>query len=190
MEQKKKTVAVFTEDKYLFQKIKLELYHCADTVLCEKKEDSYGADLVLTDADGFDAEKTGGIKMTRHGAGDNEIPIPFSLGFIEGLVSKTESQAHLCISQQDRCAILRGRKIKLTEVEFTLLSILLESGGKYVSREELLCRIWDNSADSGVINVYVHYLREKLETDGEKIILSSRKNGYKISEKFIGGCDA
>jgi DNA-binding response OmpR family regulator len=37
----------------------------------------------------------------------------------------------------------------------------------------------------GLINVYVHYLREKLEVGGEKIINSSRKNGYAIDEKFI-----
>ena len=42
------------------------------------------------------------------------------------------------------------------------------------------------------MNVYIHYLREKLEADGEKIILSSRSHGYKIDEKYLteGECDA
>ena len=35
------------------------------------------------------------------------------------------------------------------------------------------------------MNVYVHYLREKLEYNGEKVIISSRKNGYKIDERFF-----
>jgi DNA-binding response OmpR family regulator len=35
-----------------------------------------------------------------------------------------------------------------------------------------------------VLNVYVHYLREKLE-DGKKIIISSRKLGYKIDERYL-----
>ena len=189
MAQRKKKVAVFTKDKYLFQKIKLELYHCADTLLCEKAEDAADADTVLTDADTSMLSEILGIKMTRHGAGDGEISIPFPLGRIEALVNGTENRDALSVSEKERCAILHGRKIKLTEVEFSLLDILLKSGD-YVSREELLRKIWKNNADGGVINVYVHYLREKLETDGEKIIISSRKQGYKISEKFTGGRDA
>ena len=53
-------------------------------------------------------------------------------------------------------------------------------------REEILSTVWGGEADSGVINVYIHYLREKLEVCGEKIILSSRKCGYKIDEKYLG----
>ena len=91
------------------------------------------------------------------------------------------------LSLADRCAILYGERIKLTEVEFSLLSLLYSHGGKYVSRDEVLNKIWNGEADGGVINVYIHYLREKLEKHGEKIILSSRKNGYCIDEKFLGG---
>ena len=58
-----------------------------------------------------------------------------------------------------------------------------------LSREEILNAVWNNEADSGVINVYIHYLREKLELDGEKIILSSRKLGYAIDERFINKND-
>ena len=60
----------------------------------------------------------------------------------------------------------------------------IEAQGGFVSREEILREIWDNCADAGVINVYVHYLREKIE-HGEKIIISSRNNGYKIDEKYF-----
>ena len=45
--------------------------------------------------------------------------------------------------------------------------------------------VWGDGADGGVLNVYIHYLREKLEAGGEKIILSSRKQGYKIVEKYL-----
>ena len=67
------------------------------------------------------------------------------------------------------------------------MSVIYGAGGEFISREEILERVWKNSADSGVINVYVHYLREKLERHGEKIILSSRKGGYRIDEKYLGG---
>ena len=61
----------------------------------------------------------------------------------------------------------------------------MEKRGEYVSREELLSRIWQNKTDKGILNVYIHYLREKLEKGGERIIISSRNLGYKINEVFI-----
>jgi DNA-binding response OmpR family regulator len=75
---------------------------------------------------------------------------------------------------------------KLTEAEFALLEVLVECGGEFIKREELLSRVWGDNADPGVVTVYIHYLREKLEKNGEKVIISSRKNGYKISERFVG----
>ena len=38
-----------------------------------------------------------------------------------------------------------------------------------------------------MINVYIHYLREKLELCGEKIIIASREAGYRIDKRFLGG---
>ena len=186
----RKTVAVFTRDVYLFQKIKLELYGSAVAVLCERREDAAEADITLVDADSREEFIADGIKMTRHGAVDNEIPIPFPLGFIERLIGGEDSQRSIQISDTERCALLHGRRIRLTEVEYSLLKLLIDREGEFVSREELLEKVWNNSADGGVINVYIHYLREKLETGGEKIIISSRKHGYKISENFTGGRDA
>ena len=77
------------------------------------------------------------------------------------------------------------KKISLTEVEGKLLVELLKAE-EFVSRNSLLKSVWGANNDSGVINVYIHYLREKLEKSGEKIIISSRKYGYKISEKYKG----
>ena len=64
------------------------------------------------------------------------------------------------------------------------MHLLCSADGEFVSREEILHSVWSGDADPGIINVYVHYLREKLE-DGEKIIVSSRKNGYKIDGRYL-----
>jgi len=81
--------------------------------------------------------------------------------------------------------------LRLTDEEFAHTGVQLLGFTLYhvqitpkTSREELLSRVWGNDTDPGVLNVYVHYLREKLERGGEKIILSSRKCGYRISEKY------
>ena len=179
----KRRVAVFTADRYLYQKIRLELYGAADTVLCPADAGEV-YDLVLVDKDGEYAEKSG-VYMTRACALENEVQLPFSFGSVLALLTDTERGMQLC--DADSTVTLSGKRIKLTEVEYKLLSILLEKGGGYTAREELLLRVWNGEADGGVITVYIHYLREKLETEGEKIILCSRKYGYSISEKYAGG---
>ena len=78
--------------------------------------------------------------------------------------------------------------IMLAAKKYKLLRVLSDAGD-YVSRENLIMSVWGADVDGGVLNVYVHYLREKLERGGEKIILSSRKEGYRINEKYLGGCE-
>ena len=177
-----KRISVFTNDLYLFQKIKLDAPTGAITVLGECKS----PDLILVDTDSFKEDVPGALTMSRTSTAD--IKIPFALGTVEKLIeNELEDNDTLALSDAERCAYLRGEAIKLTEVEYSLLSLLFEKQGEYASREEILQRVWGGSKDAGIINVYVHYLREKLETHGEKIILSSRMCGYKIDEKFFGG---
>ena len=66
----------------------------------------------------------------------------------------------------------------------------MEADGAFISREALKSAVWGAESSEGVLNVYIHYLREKLERDGEKVILSSRKSGYALAEKFKRGSGA
>lgn len=175
-----KTVSVFTKDKYLFQKIFLEL--CDEYQLVQNSADE--CDIVLVDLDTADERIDGAITMSRYGQAD--VILPFPLGSLSSHLKKGE-EGILTLDQNRHSAFLRGEEIKLTEVEFSLLSVIYGARGCFVSREEILERVWKNGADNGVINVYVHYLREKLERHGEKIILSSRKGGYRLDEKYFGG---
>ena len=114
-----------------------------------------------------------------------DIPLPFRHEDILGAVMGTgeEQDAALTLSADKRRAYLAGEEIRLTEVEYKLLDCLLNAEG-FVSREELLREVWGEGFDAGVVNVYVCYLRRKLEKDGRKIIVSSRNVGYKIDEKY------
>lgn len=174
-------ICVYTSDAYLFQKIKLDAPEGCE-VLRIDAEDKGTGDVYLCDID-TGVKIDGALTMSRREEAD--ITLPFALGTISRIVNKNESG--LKILKDEKCAVLRGERIKLTDVEFALFSLLYENGGNYVSREEVLKNVWNGEADGGIINVYIHYLREKLEKHGEKIILSSRKNGYCIDEKFLVG---
>ena len=176
-------VLVISRDKYLKRKIELELEDAAEVVYDRKD----GIDAVIFDVDSGDTlpEFDGKIIRLSHSEeSEGAYSLPLPLGEIKRLVSEENRSALLTVSGTARLAYLRGKGVKLTSHEYALLSLLIAGGGSYVSREEIARRVWDGASDS-LINVYVHYLREKLEADGEKIILSSRKYGYKINEKYI-----
>ena len=173
-------VAVLTRDDYLYKKIELATLHYA---ICERvmEGDSLAKyDFLIADVDGVKAP-TGAIRASRRE--DCDLFIPFTFDELHRALSG-KRQAPLQLDKEERTAYLYGEKIRLTEVEFSLLHTLFEAGG-FVSREELLSKVWGDEATDGIINVYIHYLREKLEVRGEKIIISSRKMGYRIDEKYL-----
>jgi DNA-binding response OmpR family regulator len=117
--------------------------------------------------------------------------LPFSQDELDMAVARLEKRdtGRLILTKDTRTVQLGDRSVKLTEVEFRLLSVLASAGaGEYVSRERLIREVWGEGVDGGVVNVYIHYLREKLEKDGERIIISSRREGYKINERAVTVC--
>lgn len=103
------------------------------------------------------------------------------------LLSALGDAGRLTLDREARVAVLDGRRIKLTELEAALLCELMSREGEYVCRAELIRRVWGEDGNDGLINLYIHYLREKLEPDSERFIFSSRKLGYKleISKKGV-----
>lgn len=77
------------------------------------------------------------------------------------------------------------RQLSLTAREYQLLLLLLRHRGSVVSRERILEDIWADQGGgaSNVIEVYVRYLRQKLEQDGEpRLIHTVRGRGYCLSD--------
>ncbi|MFM7634148.1 MAG: winged helix-turn-helix domain-containing protein [Cyanobacteriota bacterium] len=83
--------------------------------------------------------------------------------------------------------VRRGsRLVALTAREYQLLLLLLERKGTVVGREQILSHVWNDQrgAASNVIEVYVRYLRQKLEEGGERrLIHTVRGQGYCLSER-------
>jgi OmpR family response regulator NblR len=78
-----------------------------------------------------------------------------------------------------------GRSIELTVKEFELLKYLMESPRQVLSRDQILEKVWgdDFTGESNVIEVYIRYLRLKLEEAGEKrLIHTIRGVGYVLRE--------
>jgi two-component system response regulator MprA len=83
--------------------------------------------------------------------------------------------------------VRRGtRSIALSPKEFDLLSYFLRSPRQVLTRERILQDVWgyDFSGDGNVLEVYVGYLRTKIEADGEpRLIQTVRGVGYVLREQ-------
>lgn len=75
-----------------------------------------------------------------------------------------------------------GDEISLTTTEFELLRYLMQNAGRAISRTEILDRVWNYSfgGRSSIVDLYISYLRKKLDQDREPMIQTVRGIGYMI----------
>ncbi len=82
-----------------------------------------------------------------------------------------------------------GKRLELTKNEFRILQLLFENGGRTVSREAIMKRLWDNDCfvDDNTLTVNVTRLRKKLEALGRGELIQTRKGlGYCLGEPGVG----
>jgi two-component system OmpR family response regulator len=95
------------------------------------------------------------------------------------------SVGDLVLDSATRTAKRGAREIELTAKEFVLLRFLMEKAGTVLSRSRILSNVWEHNSETytNVVDVYVRYLRRKIDQDGEKpLIRTVRGAGYMISE--------
>jgi DNA-binding response OmpR family regulator len=76
-----------------------------------------------------------------------------------------------------------GRVIELTAKEFALLEYLMRHPGQALTRTQIIDAVWryDLEALSNVVDIYIHYLRDKIDTGfSRSLIKTVRGMGYKI----------
>jgi DNA-binding response OmpR family regulator len=98
----------------------------------------------------------------------------------------TELKAADLIMNLDSREVARdGKPITLTAKEFQLLEYFLRNKNRVVSRADIALNVWDIDFDSGtnVIDVYVNYLRKKIDRDFEKPLIHTQiGTGYVLKE--------
>lgn len=80
----------------------------------------------------------------------------------------------------------RGKPVELTQKEFALLEYLLRNKGKVCRRTRIIEKVWDINFgyDTSVIDVYINFLRKKLDRPGEPSFIETiRGVGYRVNEE-------
>lgn len=183
---------IVTKDPYLGQKLRLELRESFDRIEISSACDGHadvliydcrlGAPIPFEDNVYYITEDPDASLPS-----EKSLPLPLPLGLAEKMLKSKKAPLPFLLIEKERALRLYGEVIRLTEVEYSLLSALASAKGAFISRAELRAAVWGAEGTDGLLSVYIHYLREKLERGGEKVILSSRKSGYALAEKFAKG---
>ncbi len=160
--------------------------------ICEKlRLTSTAPILILTAKDQLD-DKVRGLDA---GADDYMVK-PFEieelLARVRALLRRTASEredqltlADLVLDAKTRTAIRGERVIRLTVKEYDLLNLFMSYPGQVMTREMIFDRVWGGTfrGESNVLDVYIRYLRQKLEEKGEsRLIYTLRGVGYLMRE--------
>ena len=92
----------------------------------------------------------------------------------------------LALDPASRRVTRRGVPIELTAREFALLEYFIRRPGEVLTRSRILEHVWDfgYDGDSNVVDVYVRYLREKVDRPfGRDTIETVRGSGYRLREE-------
>jgi DNA-binding response OmpR family regulator len=98
----------------------------------------------------------------------------------------TLTLADLTLDAAAKTVVRAGQALKLTAREFALLELLLRNKGRVLSRAEIAEHSWEDSFDAGsnVIDVYVNYLRNKVDKPfPTKLIHTVVGMGYVMREE-------
>jgi DNA-binding response OmpR family regulator len=126
---------------------------------------------------------------------DDYLPKPFAIEellarmrSIQRRVEKNEENGKTVLQYRDikveleSCTVKRGEKvIELTKREYDLLVFFMQNMNRVLSRDVLLDRVWgyETYVETNVVDVYVRYIRNKLDhSDEESIIQTVRGMGY------------
>lgn len=129
--------------------------------------------------------------------GDDYIQKPYSLGVLLAKVKAVKrrfgideiveySDGRIRVDFEKRQVTVAGYEVKLTSLEFRLLSYLIKNENKVVTKQELFQEVWeDKFTGDGTLNVHIRKIREAIEEDpaNPKYIVTVWGDGY----KFVGG---
>jgi two-component system, OmpR family, alkaline phosphatase synthesis response regulator PhoP len=134
--------------------------------------------IIMLTARASESERVAGLDL----GADDYITKPFSVRELLARVravmrrldestGKTYEDDHLLIDFDDIRVVCDGTKVKLTNKEFSLLSVLAKSADRVISRQQLLDSVWGYSyyGDARTLDVHIRRLRQKLGDCGDCI---------------------
>ncbi|HEX9421889.1 MAG TPA: response regulator transcription factor [Pyrinomonadaceae bacterium] len=146
--------------------------------------------IIMLTAKASESDRVAGLDL----GADDYITKPFSVRELLARVravmrrmdetgAKTYEDDHLLIDFDDIRVVCDGAKVKLTNKEFSLLSVMAKSADRVITRQQLLDNVWGYSyyGDARTLDVHIRRLRQKLGDCGACI-----ETVVGVGYRFIG----
>jgi DNA-binding response OmpR family regulator len=165
--------------------------------VCRQLRSRSQVPIIMLTAKGSETDKVAGLEV----GADDYITKPFSMREFRSRVKAALRRSRMVGQPPDdepidrgdlridparRMVTLLGKEVKVTYVEFEILSALARSPGRVLSRETLLEHVWGDSEyrDPRTVDVHIRHLREKLELAPKEpeYLLTVRGVGYRFKE--------
>jgi len=160
--------------------------------VCQRLRGSSNVPILMLTAKDTIQDRVSGLDA----GADDYLVKPFELdevlARVRALLRRTQTERVQVLSFNDlsldtstRQATRNNRTISLTAKEYDLLELFLRHPRQVLTREMIFDRVWgyDFGGESNVLDVYIRYLRQKLETEGETRLLHTvRGVGYVLRE--------
>ena len=184
-------ICILSDDASFSRMLMLELTDRGRRVTLTDSEGALPeAEIYLIDADRYpDAAPNG--RVLRYGFsvaedGEGALRRPFTLTALAEATAGGAVRRGLFLLPKECAVRLDGAHIRLTRLEYALLARLAAADGAPVAKEALRREVFGEESDEGVVNVYIHYLRRKLEGGGRRLIYALRGQGYALRREEDG----
>lgn len=125
--------------------------------------------------------------------GDDYIEKPYSLGVllakVKAILKRYSKEVtnyddgNLKVDYTNKVVYVKNKEIKLTSLEYKLLTYLIDNKNRLVTKDELFDNVWnDKYTQDGTLNVHIRKIREQIEEDpnNPKYITTIWKEGYRF----------
>lgn len=163
--------------------------------LCERvRDDGSTVPILMLTAKSTTEDKIKGLNI----GADDYLPKPFAFEELLARIRALLRRPNEALPSELICGDLSvdvnslsvkrgGEEISLSRKEFSLLEYLIRNKNRVLTKEQIIKHVWDYDADvlPNTVEVYIGYLREKLEksfSKRHKLIKTVRGFGYKMEE--------
>jgi len=199
----REALARFAEGEFDLVVLDVMMPHVDGLEVCRTLRATSSVPIIMLTAKGEEIDKVLGLEL----GADDYITKPFSMREFRSRVKAALRRASMraavtasaaeqggeplvagevAIDFAKRAVRLRGELVRMTFVEFEILSTLARAPGRVFSREGLLEQIWGDYAyrDPRTIDVHIRHLREKIERDPKEpdYLFTVRGVGYRFRD--------